>query len=571
MRNIFLFAFLLLISDYIIFSCANMKPPDGGPRDTIPPNLIKSIPENKSLNYKGNSVNLTFDEILKIDNLNSNLIITPYFDSEFEYDARKNYVNIEFENEFKDSTTYTLNFQEAIGDITENNSTLDNVLAFSTGPYIDSIRIFGSIKELLTGKELKNITIGLYKANDTSDLFIGHPTYFTKTDITGKYFIENIKNDRYRIAAFNDDNKNLKCDLKSESYAFLLDTLDLNDQPDDSIYLNIQWLDISNIEIQRKAPAGKYYEVRMSKHIIDYHLNYDSVNTIFSNLISDNKIIRFYNTFPDDSLKAIIAFFDSVGNERIDTLFIKFSETKRKKEKFSYAINPANKAKIFPSYLANITFSKPVISINYDSLYFKYDSTTFSYFDPENDVSWNKEKTELTLSHLLDPSLLIKPETDTVALDPGSKPARKATGTKSREVNEKPRSNNKLILYLGNGAFVSAENDSSNSTVLSYSFYGETELSMIKGSIETEFNSFFIQLLNKNFELIDEIFSHHEFEFKNIEPGGYLIRVLVDNNNNGKWEPGNYYRGEQNEDVHFYPESITLRANWEVTDINLAF
>ena len=190
MRNILLFIFLLAITDYIFFSCANVKPPQGGPRDTIPPSLVVSVPDNKSLNFSGNIIQLTFDEYLKIDNLNSKLIITPYFDSEFEIKFRKNFLEIEFENPFKDSTTYTFNFQDAIQDITEKNPTKNNVLAFSTGPYIDSLNIFGKVTDLLTGDILKDITVGLYQSTDTSDLFIGNPMYFTKTDEFGIFLIE---------------------------------------------------------------------------------------------------------------------------------------------------------------------------------------------------------------------------------------------------------------------------------------------------------------------------------------------------------------------------------------------
>ena len=221
--------------------------------------------------------------------------------------------------------------------------------------------------------------------------------------------------------------------------------------------------------------------------------------------------------------------------------------------------------------MARIDFSKPVISINYDSLFFKYDSTTFSHFKPKTELIWNDNHTELTLSHLLDPSLLNKPVIDTIDISSDTKPIGKLGDKKAPIADDKSVTKNKLILYLGFGAFVSAEKDSSKHTLISYSFYGESDLAIIKGNIQTEFESFFIQLLTTKHELVDEIYSLPEFEFENIEPGNYLIRVLVDNNNNGKWDPGNYFLGEQNEDVYFYTEPISLRANWEVTDINISF
>jgi len=596
MRNALLLFFLLLISDYIFFSCANVKPPTGGPRDTIPPVLIQAIPENKSLNYKGNKVELIFDENLLIDNLNSKLIITPFFDSEFEYDARKNYVNIKFEKDFSDSTTYTFNFQDAIADITEKNPTLENVLAFSTGSYIDSIRVFGSIKDLLTGERLEDVTVGLYLANDTSDMFIGNPTYFTRTIENGVFLIENIKNGHYRISAFRDGNSNLKCDMKSEAYGYFIDTLDLTYQHEDSIQLSIQSLDISDLSVQRKAPAGKYFEVRTNKYVTDYTLSYDTSYTeIFSNILPENKIIRFYNTFPDDSLQAFITLNDSIKSNLLDTLFIKFSETKRKSEQFRFDVDPSDKSKIFYLFNGLIEFSKPVKSINFDSLFFQIDSTTFSFFDSEKDLLFNYNKTELLISHLLDTNLFNKPipkpdstitnqsdsinideipsdSTDVAEVDEPLKQKGPASKGMDLKGGARPKSaKSGFHLYLGHGAFISAENDSSQQKSLSYSFFKEEDLAVIKGIIETEKESFFIQLLTPNFELVEQISNIKEYEFLDIEPGDYLIRVLVDNNNNGIWEPGNYFLHEQNEDVYLYPEKITLRANWEITDINLLF
>jgi hypothetical protein len=558
---------LLAITDYIFFSCANVKPPQGGPRDTIPPSLIESVPANKSLNFSGNIIQLTFDEYLKIDNLNSKLIITPYFDSEFEIKFRKTFLEIEFEKPFNDSTTYTFNFQDAIQDITEKNAAKNNVLAFSTGPYIDSLNIFGKVTDLLTGDILENITIGLYQATDTSDLFIGNPMYFTKTNEFGIFLIENIKNNHYRIAAFDDSNSNLKCDVKSEGYAFKKDTLNLMSQIEDSIYMNILSLDISDLKVQRKSTSGLYYEVRSNKYITDYNLKYDSSYFLYSHLLPDNKIIRFYNTFDKDSLEVFIDLYDSINNTFTDTLNVKFAESKRKKGNFNLQITPKNKSKVFSSYEGLIQFNKPVISMVYDSIFFKYDSATISHFNPETDFKWNKFKTELSVKYMLDPLLLNKqPSDSTLNTDTENNlPNKSAT---KKPVNTKK---NKLLFYLGKGAFISADNDSSLTYDTYYTFYEETDLSTLKGVIETSHNSFIIQLLNNKFKVLDEIKNQHEYAFTNVVPDTYRIRVLVDNNNNGVWDPGNYTLQREPEDVYLYSEEILLRANWEVVDINISF
>ena len=141
MKYLFSWFIISFIIIYFLTYCASITPPGGGPRDTIPPILVKSYPENKSLNFDDNYIRLTYDEYLKIDNLSKQLIITPIIQEEYEQKIRKNSIELSFPEPFKDSTTYTFNFGEAIQDITEGNITFDNVLAFSTGDYIDSLYI----------------------------------------------------------------------------------------------------------------------------------------------------------------------------------------------------------------------------------------------------------------------------------------------------------------------------------------------------------------------------------------------------------------------------------------------
>ena len=225
MMKFFIYLSIIFVSHLIIASCANITPPTGGPRDTITPMRILTIPLDKTTNYKGQSIVLEFDERIKTDKIKDQLIITPLIDSEYEYTVKKNNLKLTFENPFKDSTTYTLNFRESIQDITEGNPTKENKFTFSTGTYIDSMSINGYVKELLTYDTLENIVVGLYRAQDTINIFNGSPYYFTELEEDGSYLIENIKNGRYLLYAFMDDNKNLKLETDNEIYGFKKDTI----------------------------------------------------------------------------------------------------------------------------------------------------------------------------------------------------------------------------------------------------------------------------------------------------------------------------------------------------------
>ncbi len=50
---------------------------------------------------------------------------------------------------------------------------------------------------------------------------------------------------------------------------------------------------------------------------------------------------------------------------------------------------------------------------------------------------------------------------------------------------------------------------------------------------------------------------------KLFEPGEYEIRILFDDNNNGKWDPGNYKQKKQPEKVITLDKKITVKANWD--------
>src|SRR5690242_2607510 len=113
----------LILSVYLLCnSCAKQSVPNGGPKDSIPPTLVSSIPAKKQLNYKKNKIEMTLSEDVILNNPKEQVIITPSVNKEFQVSAQKKTVTIEFEKNLLDSTTYTINMREAVQDITEKNS-----------------------------------------------------------------------------------------------------------------------------------------------------------------------------------------------------------------------------------------------------------------------------------------------------------------------------------------------------------------------------------------------------------------------------------------------------------------
>jgi len=120
MKKLLFFVLISLGGYYLLESCASIKLPSGGPKDTIPPILVNTIPPDQSLEFNGDQVRITFNEMIKVKNLKKKLIITPIIE-EYDFKQTKNGVIIKLKEELLPNTTYTFNFTDAIEDVTEGN------------------------------------------------------------------------------------------------------------------------------------------------------------------------------------------------------------------------------------------------------------------------------------------------------------------------------------------------------------------------------------------------------------------------------------------------------------------
>lgn len=576
-RSIYYFLLVILLY-YLINSCANPASPTGGPRDTIPPVRINTIPEHKSINYKGKTIVMEYDERIKTDNIKDQLIITPLIESDYEYTLKKNTIKLEFEESFRDSTTYTLNFRESIQDITESNPTEDNKFTFSTGSFIDSMSITGYVKELLTYDTLENVTVGLYKANDTITIFNGSPYYFTELDEEGAYLIENIKNGRYLLYAFLDDNKNLLLETNNEAYGFVKDTI-LLDTGLMTQNIDLIRLDLNDLKMLTALPSGKYYEINLNKYITEYSITPIGNNhKFYANRSKKNKSIRFYNNFSDvDSLLVSFTAKDSVNNMLSDTLYVKFSDSKRNPDEFTVNVSPENNSAIDNSLNVRINFNKPIISVNTDSMFVQFDTTKIADIH-DSLFNWNDHLDQLEFKLEIDramaDTILSRRDRLKQMMKDSLEEAQKNVQVKQQISKDKqqdlPKLNRGLQLYFGTGSFYSADMDTSKAVGMNYKFIIPDEHGIQDVNIETSYEKFIVQLVSENFEIEREIRNKKSIQFRNIKPGSYKVRVLIDANNDGEWSPGNMKKQIEPEPVYIYPEVLVIRADWQ-TSLDIAF
>ncbi len=583
MRNTLIICYLFII--LIGFNqCANQRPPTGGEKDEDAPELIASSPADGTLNFKGKEIELEFNEAIKLNSPKEQIIVTPRLAQEYEIKYRKEKVIISLEAALADSTTYTFNFREAIQDLNEGNPADNLKISFSTGNYLDSLQIRGSTINVLTNQVVKDVTVSLYPVGDTLNPFEHPPIYFTKTNAQGGFQFDNLKNGNYFIVAVKDKNKNLYIDSKNEMYGFLSDTLYLT-QNVDSLSIPLKQLDIRPLEIQSTRQSGTTYNIKLNKYVSDYSLKIEDSTQLFHNFSNSehNEIQVFNNQLEADSLFTIIEAYDTTYSLLIDTLYIKYEPTNRSPQKFQSQLNVNP---IIPSegiVSGEIIFNKPIELYNYDSMYIYLDSLNQIYLDSSH-IYANKFKDIIDFSYTLDPSLFEekKDTTKTNEQSPTSKKKASLTTNKTKNTDQTDSTTSKtdtqsnsqkevkpFIVFTPN-SFISAEQDSSKRLKSDLSFTKLSTYAMLLVEVQPSADQkFIVQLLNKNNEVVREVHNERLFSFKQLTPGDYRIRTIVDLNDNGRWDPGSFEDRTMPEPIVFFTnsenqETITLRANWEV-------
>lgn len=563
-----------LLYPLFLLACAKTTSPTGGPKDTIPPTLIKSIPEKASLNYNGKEIQLVFSENIALKNQKDQIIITPDIGDKYKIESNKKNVTIKLEEKLKDSTTYTFNFRDAIVDLNEQNPALNLKLAFSTGNYIDSLLIEGSVKDLLKSKELKDITVALYEA-DTFDIFKHKAVYVTKSDKNGKFKIENLKPGTYFIYALEDKNKNLLVDSKSESYAFLPNPIKL-DSNVNNIELPLVKLDSRTLKISSARPYNTYFNLKATKSIVAYKIKSDELIP-YSSLGEDYGSIKIYNTLSEkDSAALQINLLDSIGNS-IDTLiYAKFNKSNSvKTEKFDFHLKEFRILESKGQITGIIKFDKPIFQINYDSIFYKIDSLKTIKFSNE-DFKVDTLNNILYIEKKIDKTLLIKEVKVTPAKPTGNirdsqprKPEPKEIKPELKEQRTEPKRQIENQLYFGKAAFISIESDTSKFNEQNIKPTKLDQTGIIFVNIETKEPNFIVELLKKDFTVIQTKYNQAKIAFEDLPPGDYLIKLIIDRDKNKKWSPGNFYLRTEPEKCIYYKNDkqnmiVNLRANFEL-------
>ena len=208
----------LLMLMIVVYSCASMGNPDGGPYDEEPPKFVRSTPKPFAINSKEKKVTIEFDEFIKLEKAAEKVVVSPPQLEQPEIKASGRKVVVGLVDSLRPNTTYTIDFADAIVDNNEGNPLGNYAFTFSTT--IDTMEVSGTVLSASDLEPVKNIQVGLH--SDLSDsAFMKKPfDRVSRTDSRGHFSIRGIAPGKYRIYALMDGNQNYLFDSKTEMIAF---------------------------------------------------------------------------------------------------------------------------------------------------------------------------------------------------------------------------------------------------------------------------------------------------------------------------------------------------------------
>lgn len=543
-RGLYLFIIILFAG------CASLTSPNGGPKDKEPPVLLSSTPKNKQTHVTNTNIILTFDEPIKLNNPREEILISPSPGKGVEYKAKGNSVVINLQKPWKDSTTYNIQFREGIQDLTEGNAPPDLNLSFSTGDYIDSMYVTGNVSDILKAKRLEKITVALYdkpayNISNTNSFNIFNDTaeYTTKTNKKGAFRFNNIRKGTYSIYAFDDKNKNLKVESNTERYGFRATPIELT-KPVDSISVGIFMVDTRKLKITSVRNIGHLTRVRFSKLLDEYEIKPDS--NITHSFGDQNNEINIWNPEETgDTIRFTLSAKDSVSNQLDTAIFITRNNLKVTKDGFRWDPGKPVVEAETGNFSTTITFNKPLLSINTDSLYIKVDTIAIIPLTTKNFTPQPKSN-NLAVNTTLD--------------------------LKYFKTEKEPN----ITLIAGKQFAISVDNDTTKRTSISVPIIWTEDTGIIHIQAETRETNYIIQLLDRQGKIIASTRNTPRFTFRNVTPQDYQIRIVVDINKNGRWDNGIISTSTEPEPIYYYRTAknstyFTMRANWENGPLILKF
>ena len=529
----FLLYIAVVVSLFVFSQCAQQMAPSGGVRDLYPPTLDTNkvdpaIPANFSTNFKAAEIILRFNEYFVLDKPLKNIVITPIPSQNPNYRIKGKKLIVGLEGALKDSTTYTINFGDAIKDVTEGNVTKNFNYVFSTGSYIDSLSFKGKVHEAFSKLGVENATVMLYEENTDSIPFKEKPMYFVKTSKTGSFTMDYLKAGKYKAVALLDEDNNYLFNPKIEAIAFSDNQIEIpklaSDTLEDTFVLFKEDLKKQFVLEKKYTPQGRINLTmnRPSDDLAVSGVNGLELNPNWINYSSKRDSIEFWIDTNYTKEKFISILIDDKSNGHTDTIKIT-TPTPKKAQPSPFVINHNAKKGLGYHSDLSLLFNKPLSKID-DS------------------------KLKLELREQEVPLRVTQNSAREVIISSGWVPGKK------------------YVLTIYPDAFTSILGESTDTVRVSFKYKEEKDYGKLFLNMEVEEGGYILQLLKEGKMVSQKTFKGDYFkhDYNQLAPGKYQLKLIYDESGNGKWDTGIYLKHLQPETVVFYSGEISIRQGWDI-------
>lgn len=580
-----LYYIFIIIAAAVMYSCANIGNPSGGPIDKTPPIFMRSNPTPNAVNVKDRKIEIFFDEIVTLKDPSTKIIVSPAQTEMPRMSALGRKVTVELVDSLLPNTTYTIDFSNSIQDNNEGNAIDNFAFAFSTGSVIDSMRVSGYVLDSRTLEPMQSVVVGL-QSNLADSAF--HKEKLQRVALTndrGQFTIRNVSPGSYHIFALKDLDRDYKFGNPTEDIAFL-DSIIVpsigSREAADTVYN-----DLNEIDTIMRATRPAYFpnDILLSMFNEDRKSQY-----LANNLRVDSTRISLTFAAASDTLPSL----SIVGRNDVPDQWYTL-ERSQTNDTLTFWIRPPH-------------------LVSADTLMV---ATTYLRTDTASNLSWGTDTLKFTFQRQKAKKKKKNEETDSLEqirfmelhpLANGTQevyaPLLLQTGTpierysreafhlqrklqndttfypaeiKSIALRDSTLSRRDLMLKVDwePGAAYTLAVDSLAMTDIyglqtkplkvDFNVRKMEEYGNIVFNITAVRDSAIVELLDGTEKIVLRApVKNHRAELLNLLPGKYYARLFIDRNGNGKYDTGNYDMHLQPEETVYYPGAINLKKNWDV-------
>ncbi len=517
-----------LILTFLIASCAKRGTIDGGRKDTLAPILKTSFPKNLSTNFTQKTIKLTFDEYIKLKDVSKQLIVSPpmKYAPDISPTTASKYIDIKIKDTLAPNTTYSFNFGQSIEDNNEGNPYKQFKYVFSTGTYIDSLKLRGTIKDAINQKTDNFVSVMLYDVNDKypdSVVYKQPPRYITNTlDSLKTFQLENLKAGKYLLVALKDGNKNNKFDSKTEKIGFHKQYVTI---PNDTLYELELFKEKQFYKTNKPTQASgnkalMAFEGKAKNTKIEIKNGTEIIPNIVSRFPEKDSLQIWFKTNKMDSVSVKITNENYIGN-----YILKLK--KQKNDTLSFTPKQSGVLLLRDNFV--LRSSIPLLKIDDSKITILNKDSVAMKFTSRNDVYEQN-----------------------VVLDFKKEPLEK------------------YKIKILPGAFIDFFEKQNDSLIYKL----ETKNTSDYGNLRIKLDNVkqlpvIVELVDKEGKVLYTEYAEKSnlVEFNLIEPALFSLRAIYDENKNKEWDSGNFLEKRQSEQVIYYSKQIDVRQNWDVEQV----